>query len=1246
MDSKQEHIRTDDSGEGDPIFPESASFDAGHETVHTNPVFYDQRRLRWRWFLRVMAIASLFASAATCLLIVSLIALPLLPRTHLPKAMVVKDYGNLEPVLTEHQRRAADFAQRKERVRLHQLQEARRQKITERQRRAAAFVQQLAASVAARGALVPVFPTGPGFVAAPPSGAPVPRDPAPVVAAFYVNWEETSSASTRRNIDALTHFIPEWLHLKRHGAADSDPQSAALPFVDGREKRIDIQEITPFVLAHGVPILPLLNNYVHRDVNGDAGGWDTQAVHDVVASPAARTHLITRLRDWLLKEKMQGINIDFEEVDVDDRMNLVLFMKELYLALHPHGLLVTQDVQLENAAFDIAGLARWCDWIVPMFYDQHEASGPAGPVASIDWTRRSLTRILEQVPPEKIVLGVSNQGYNWLKGHHGADNLTFQSAMMTAKESRPEEDLHLDPDSLNPTFAYTDTVTDAAGKQHEQAHVVWMLDAVTVYNQLHAARAHRIRGSALWFIGAEDPTLWAFYNKRNWNGDWRALVAQGALNTIQYGGAGQVDFEGDGELLQPFTPPGVGMRAVTLDPKTGYITAEAYLKDPKTAEPLLPSAYVVRRFGGSSGNREKRIVLSFDDGPDPDWTPKILDILKKYQVPAVFFVVGKQAEENPGLLRRIFDEGHEIGNHSFTHPDMFRLSHEAQRLQLTMTQRIIQATTGRSTVLFRPPYGGDTEPQTRQQLGPLEVAAEMRYITVGEKNDPQDWRLYDYMPGMEMKLDLSRPRDYRDIVRSVVANRGSGSVVLLHDAGGDRTLTVRALPEIITQLRDLGYRFTTVADLRGVPRDKIMPPVSGKDILLAGMDRYVFEVTYLTQRALTTLFMLSILLGVSRIVLFVGLALLQRYRERRRLFPVGYTPPVSVVIAAYEEEKVIVRTVRALLDSRYPGLEILVVDDGSRDRTASVVAEAFADEPCVRVIRKVNGGKASALNLGILHASGEILISLDADTLFAPETIARLVRHFSDRRVAAVAGNVRVGNPRNLFTCWQSLEYITSQNFDRRGYDLLNCITVVPGAVGALRREAVTAAGGYSADTLAEDTDLTWKLRRAGWRIVNDSTALAYTEAPETLRGLARQRFRWAFGTLQCLWKHRAALFQHGAFGLLALPSLWVFQILFPAVSPFMDVAMLYAVFAGNFMPLMSYYLFMIVVEMAAALIALRMDRGDLRLLPWLFLQRFIYRQLMYYVILKSLVTAIRGSAVGWGKLERTGSARIAGGTV
>jgi cellulose synthase/poly-beta-1,6-N-acetylglucosamine synthase-like glycosyltransferase len=297
------------------------------------------------------------------------------------------------------------------------------------------------------------------------------------------------------------------------------------------------------------------------------------------------------------------------------------------------------------------------------------------------------------------------------------------------------------------------------------------------------------------------------------------------------------------------------------------------------------------------------------------------------------------------------------------------------------------------------------------------------------------------------------------------------------------------------------------------------------------------------------------------------------------------------------------------------------------------------------VIAKENGGKASALNQGLECATGEVIVALDADTLFDRWTIERLVRHFGDPGVGAVAGNVKVGNATNMLTRWQAIEYITSQNFDRRAYDLFNCITVVPGAVGAWRRLAIDQAGGYSSQTLAEDTDLTWTIRKLGYRIVTENEALAYTEAPDGLRPLAKQRFRWAFGTLQNLWKHRGALLnrRYGAFGLLALPGLWLYQIIFQAVAPAVDLMILSALWMGDVRKILFYYALFFVAELAGGLVAFSLERENKRLLIWMFWQRFIYRQLMYYVIVRSILRALGGSATGWGKLDRKGTSRVQG---
>ena len=262
-----------------------------------------------------------------------------------------------------------------------------------------------------------------------------------------------------------------------------------------------------------------------------------------------------------------------------------------------------------------------------------------------------------------------------------------------------------------------------------------------------------------------------------------------------------------------------------------------------------------------------------------------------------------------------------------------------------------------------------------------------------------------------------------------------------------------------------------------------------------------------------------------------------------------------------------------------------------------------------------------------------------------------------------MAGNVKVGNRSNLVTRWQSIEYITSQNIDRRALALLNAVTVVPGAIGAWRTEALRSLGGYRSDTLAEDMDLTWRVREAGWVIANEPTALAFTEAPSSLGGLLKQRVRWSFGTLQCLWKHRRSTFRHGWFGGLALPSLWLFQIVGQVLAPLIDLQLAAAILMQGLAWLaamqhadvgaapnptlwftLGVYVAFTLLELAAGWVAFGFDREkrrDLWLLPT---QRFVYRQIMYVVVWRALERALSGLGQTWGKLKRTGDVQAPAG--
>ena len=427
------------------------------------------------------------------------------------------------------------------------------------------------------------------------------------------------------------------------------------------------------------------------------------------------------------------------------------------------------------------------------------------------------------------------------------------------------------------------------------------------------------------------------------------------------------------------------------------------------------------------------------------------------------------------------------------------------------------------------------------------------------------------------------------------------------------------------------------------------------DRLAAEADLALFSTLSAITIALKWLFFIAITVGILRAITLSGLALWQARREHRMIFP-PMDPDrfVTVLIPAFNEERVIERSVRRVLDSRNVKIEIIVIDDGSKDRTSEVVREAFADEPRVRLLTLENGGKARALNKGLELAKGEIVIALDADTQFEPTTIARLSRWFADEKIGAVAGNAKVGNRVNLVTRWQALEYITAQNLERRALAKLDAITVVPGAVGAWRREAIRSVGGYPPDTLAEDQDLTISIQRAGWKVTYDQYAVAWTEAPETFRALAKQRYRWAYGTLQCLFKHRAAIRTGKPRGLgrIGLPQAIVFQILLAAISPVIDLALIvnlidtglsvqahgWAQTSTEVDKMLFYWVVFTAIDLLAAFIAFALERQEKWRLLWLLIpQRIGYRQIMYYVVLKALAQAMRGPMVGWGKLERSG---------
>ena len=617
-------------------------------------------------------------------------------------------------------------------------------------------------------------------------------------------------------------------------------------------------------------------------------------------------------------------------------------------------------------------------------------------------------------------------------------------------------------------------------------------------------------------------------------------------------------------------------------------------------------------------------VLTFDDGPS-DWTPQILDVLERHHVPAAFFVVGSHAATEPGLLQRMRADGDEVGVHTFTHANLGSVPAWVEQLELDETQRVIAAATGNTTDLLRPPFA--SEPADISDTDWQAITRARNYRVVLASLDTEDWRT----PGVDKIVAAGTPTD------------GAGAVIMLHDGGGDRSETVAAVEQLITTLQAQGYEFRTVTQAAGAP--SAWHPASTVQRLRGDVVIWVVRAARALVAVLRVAFIALAVLSVLRTVL---LLLLARRHHRSTPAPAapdplpggepGAFPPVTVVVPGYNEELGIAAAVRSLAASDYPTLEIIVVDDGSTDATANIV-EAM-NLVNVTVIRQDNAGKPAALNTGIAAGSHDILVLVDGDTVFEPDAMRALVAPFADPGVGAVSGNTKVGNRGGLLGRWQHTEYVIGFNLDRRMFDVLQCMPTVPGAIGAFRRDVLDAVGGVSDDTLAEDTDLTMATCRAGWRVVYAPTAIAWTEAPASLSQLWRQRYRWCYGTLQAMWKHRHATIEGGASGKLGrrgLPYLLAFQVLLPLLAPVIDVAAAYTIIFQPSKTIALAWLAFLALQYISAAYAFILDRESLKPLWSLILQQLLYRQLMYMVVLHSTASALYGIRLRWHKLTRTG---------
>ncbi|MFI1356807.1 bifunctional polysaccharide deacetylase/glycosyltransferase family 2 protein [Streptomyces sp. NPDC020898] len=703
---------------------------------------------------------------------------------------------------------------------------------------------------------------------------------------------------------------------------------------------------------------------------------------------------------------------------------------------------------------------------------------------------------------------------------------------------------------------------------------------------------------------------------------------------------------------------------------------------------------------------EKTIALTFDDGPNPTWTPQVLAILEEYDVPATFFVVGSMVSRYPSIVNTMVDQGNEIGIHTFTHVDLSYQSDARVNREMEQTQLALAGAAGITTTLFRAPYSSEADAIDNYSWPVYQKLGEEGYTSVFVDTDSDDWK----RPGVANIIKWATPED------------GKGASVLFHDAGGERSQTIKALPTYIKKMKAAGYTFTTISGAIQQDETSAQQAATGTGTGTAGTSTGTGASSDATagtgtgtatgapgtaagrqpggapngqfdtggqagngpggggtsslqaaHRTATgaTLYQGKTLIAAVAVAewavpgLAVGLAVVgfavmgrfgmmlilarRHYRQRNRKRGKGgkfswgptVTRPVTVIVPAYNEKECIANTLESLAKSTHP-IEIIVVDDGSDDNTSQIARDAAIafGMTNVRVIRQENAGKPAALNNGVRSASYDIVVMMDGDTVFEPDAVHQLVQPFADPEVGAVAGNAKVGNRNTVIGAWQHIEYVMGFNLDRRMYDLLRCMPTIPGAIGAFRRDAVLEVGGMSEDTLAEDTDITIAMHRAGWRVVYQEHARAWTEAPASLKQLWSQRYRWSYGTMQALWKHRKSLTDKGPsgrFGRVGMPLVVIFQVITPVFAPLIDVFTVYSMIFIDFQAALLAWLAVLCVQLVCAAYAFRLDREKYRYLLMMPLQQLAYRQMMYLVLIHSCITALTGGRLRWQKLKRTG---------
>lgn len=1057
------------------------------------------------------------------------------------------------------------------------------------------------------GASAVAAPRAAPDLAATVDGRPVCRDDAPAagaalaaplsapplrVHALIPNDVESAFGPLLRNCARIDVILPEWFEIRGPDPAveraEIDPEmEAALETV--RAVRGGAVEVWPVVGLH-----PQMTAAEFLAAIGQKPGRDA---------------LVTGVLEAARRMGAQGVCLRLRDVTAQDAGALMPLLRDLRARTTPAGLGLCLVAGLSDQLWTRSEVVALVDRVIVPAYQEPWIGGQPLPLAPLDWLRRQMMALKADVPPEKLVVAVGGHAVDWVSGQPVPERISLAEAMARVAEAGAE--VVFSSVARNSHAAFF----DRDGWRHQ----IWMLDAASVYNAAQLMRELGLTDLAVASLGEEEPAYWAALDGHLSGPGPFSFGAPVFPDTVVYRGAGP--------FYRLAATGQAGSRLWRLDAEGRFI--EGLRLDP------LPIPARMERYGQRDA---RKIALTFDDGPDPVATARILDALKAEGAPATFFVVGQAALSAPKLVQRAVDEGHVIGSHSFAHPNLEELGAFRLQTDLSANRSLIEGIIGRTPLLFRPPYVRGPGPLGKGEALAFAVPRSDGHVVAGSDIVPTDW--------------AGAPAE--DIVRQAIKalEETGGNVIVLHDGRSTGMHTAEAVGPLVRELRARGYEIVPLPHLLGLTAADVMPPVSLPASLFKGVSVSVVTVVI---GGLVALFWASVLASLARSGLYLCLSTRRDPVYPRRFGPL---PGVTVVVPAFNEERVIAATVRAVLECDYPGIRCVVVDDGSTDATARVVEDSFGGDQRVRLLRQKNQGKWQALNLAFQSIDTEIAVCVDADTRISRDAITELVRPFTDRTVAAVAGTVVVGNADRLLTRFQAIEYITAQQIGRRAQDYLNGILVVPGALGAWRVEAVRDVGLYSAETLTEDADLTIWLRRGGFRVAYAEAARSETEAPVDTRSLLKQRLRWSLGNLQTLWKHRGAFAEFGLSRGFSMLDMVIFGYLIPVLSPLLDLLFLHylAVLmmdwqAGQGLAApsgahLSVLAALVVQGMSLATAWVAHRRDGARVLPLLILvplMNLLYRPLLYITVYRALWAAVSGRLAGWNKLRRRGLARKPG---